>query len=155
MVLERGIGMCEVSIIYRCNEGSTGTPLTVLKVLPFLESAKIEGNITRDLVRVRAKVRKEWDFPELKTFLELLSLYIRFKEGLITLPEEEAAKTLQDCLKTVLKKVKISGFNIDRLSKKIKEAIINIRDIKPVDNSPPDDEYDLEPTSHKKPTSHK
>lgn len=140
--------MCELSITYRCNEGNDGKRVTVLKALPFVESAKIYGKIGKDLVKVRAKVKKEWDFPELKTFLELLSLYIRCKEKLVALPDK-TAKILQDCLKTTLEKAKGDGFDIDNISEETKEAIVNIREIKLVDDSKPDDEYSLDPTSHK------
>jgi hypothetical protein len=137
----------EISITYRCNDGNTGQQITVLKELPFLESAKIEGRIGHDLVKVRAKIKKEWDFPEFKAFLELFSLYVRCKGKLIALPEK-TAKTLQDCLKIVLEKVKEDVFDIDNLPDEIEKAIANIRDIKFVDSSTPDEEYSLNPTSH-------
>lgn len=143
--------MCEFSVTYRCNEGNDGQRVIVLKALPFLKSAKIEGKIGKDLVKARVKVKKEWDFPEIKIFLELLSLYIRCKEKMVALPEE-TARTLQDCLKTILGKVKEDDFDIDDLSEETKEAIINIREIKLVDDSKPDDEddkYSLDPTSHR------
>jgi len=139
------------SVTYRCNKGNDGQRVTVLKALPFLKSAKIEGKIGKDLAKARVKVKKEWDFPEIKIFLELLSLYIRCKEKIIALPEK-TAKTLQDCLRTILEKVKEDDFSIDDLSEETKEAIINIREIKLVDDSKPDDEddkYSLDPTSHR------
>lgn len=143
--------MCKLSVTYRCNEGNDGQRVTVLKALPFLKSAKIEGKIGKDLVKARIKVKKEWDFPEIKIFLELLSLYIRCKERTVALPEK-TAKILQDCLKTILERVKEDDFNVDNLSEETKKAIVNIREIKLVDDSNPDDEddqYSLDPTSHK------
>jgi hypothetical protein len=140
-------GIYEISMMYRCNDGNTGEEITVLRELSFVDSAKIQGRIGKDLVKVRVKIKKEWDFPELKTFLELFCLYVKCKEKLIALPEK-TAKTLQDCLKTVLEKVKEDVFDIDNLPDEIEEAIANIRDIKLVYISTPDEEYSLNPSSH-------